>query len=159
MIDIPCNNNNNIISTFLEKIDFEKDDDETDELFQGLLQYRIQGQLHQAHNEELQQLELKKMTMTNKIMSRRYSNAFSRRLSDRKASSSSSSSLSTNVLPPNDHAEFIKADLIKTLPDIHELHLQRLHRAEQNQQNILKVISTTPTLNFMMWSLIVSLFM
>lgn len=122
--------------------DIVPSDDST--ILSGVLYYRVKGQLNQARLEELHEMELKKMTTLHRRIPRRFSNTFSQKLEQRRQSLAASNgglaseNVSSMHATQDEDANLVTAEFIKALPDVQELHLQRLSRAVDSRASELE---------------------
>jgi hypothetical protein len=112
-----------------------------DSLLAGVLYYRVKGQLAQERFEEMQEIEMKKMTTLHKRTTRRYSNAFAQKLDERRRSSTSGAdNVSSMHAAKGEEANMVTADDIKSLADAKQMHLARLSRAVESRASHLDIL-------------------
>jgi hypothetical protein len=138
--EIAFNEQNKIVKKLIPK--------ESEYLSNGVLYYRIKNQLHNSQIQELKAIEQRKMVVQQKKITRRFSNHFATRLSQRK-SDVGHSSVSEMHLARNEDPHMIKATDIQYLEDVQDLKFNRLNRAVQNQFHGFTNTTNQPLLEIM----------
>lgn len=116
---------------------------ELQHLQHGLLYYRVRNKLNTARLQEIEALNQRNMTFTNKRMMRKASNTFSLRVSALKSTAESkpndakmgalNQSIDEIHALRGEDSMMVTSSHLQALPDLQELHLSRLNRAVANK--------------------------